>query len=65
MQEDGCVNILSLLNENVPAPAPDNWKIGRKEIVAVYSEDIWYNSMMTTSNKYAFTHSNLGSEEWL
>ena len=40
-QEDGCVNILSLLNENVPAPAPDNWKIGRKEIVAVYSEDIW------------------------
>ena len=41
MKEDGCVNILSLLNENVPAPAPDNWKIGRKEIVAVYSEDIW------------------------
>ena len=41
LKEDMCIKLLSDLNENPPAPAPDNWKIGRKAIVAAYFEDIW------------------------
>ena len=41
LKEEMCIKLLSDLNENPPAPAPDNWKIGRKAIVAAYFEDIW------------------------
>ena len=34
------MELLSNLNEN-PPPAPDNWKVGRKAVVAAYFDDIW------------------------
>ena len=36
-----CIEMLSGLNERPPAPAPDNWKVGRKALVAAYFDDIW------------------------
>ena len=36
-----CIELLSGLNERIPAPAPDNWKVGRKALVAAYFDDIW------------------------
>ena len=37
-----CVELLSSLNDKFPAPAPDNWKVGRKAVVAALYDDVWY-----------------------
>ena len=39
------VNILSEMNENGVPEAPTGWKIGRKETVAAYYDDLWYRAM--------------------
>ena len=41
MKEEICIQLLSSLNETPPGPAPDNWKVGRKALVAAYYDDIW------------------------
>jgi len=44
-QEQECIEVLSLLNDHMPGPDPGAWKIGRKELVAVLHDDLWYRAM--------------------
>ena len=30
------------MNDKIPAPAPANWKVGRKDVVAAYCDGKWY-----------------------
>lgn len=52
-EDEDCVKMLTLLNDN-PPPAPDGWKIGRNETVAVYFEDVWYRAMAVKKNGSKF-----------
>merc|ERR1719312_1572947 len=52
--EEICIGLLSSLNESPPAPAPDNWKIGRKAVVAAYFDDIWYRAMAVKKTGTSF-----------
>ena len=45
IQEQECIEVLSLLNDHMPGPDPGAWKIGRKELVAVLHDDLWYRAM--------------------
>jgi len=49
-EDEECVKMISLLNDNPPPAASDGWKIGRNETVAVYFEDIWYRAMAVKKN---------------
>ena len=44
-QDQDLVTILSLMNESGVPEAPAGWKIGRKETVAAYHDDLWYRAM--------------------
>ena len=37
-----CIELCLSLNDKFPAPAPDNWKVGRKAIVAAFYDNVWY-----------------------
>jgi len=52
--EEICIGLLSSLNESQPAPAPDNWKVGRKAVVAAYFDDIWYRAMAVKKTGTSF-----------
>lgn len=49
-EDEDLVTILSLMNETGVPEAPAGWKIGRKETVAAYHDDLWYRAMAVKKN---------------